>query len=173
TLWRHLDRCATALGSRRLRAWLERPLGDPGAIAERSAAVERWRVATEERTTFRAALRSFPDLERLAARVACARATPRDLGAVRDALRRLPGLELALAGVIEPQDPRRIALAGAPALRDRLEAALVDDPPPGSREGGWFRPGFDPDRDALDDLAHSGKRWISALERQERARTGY
>jgi DNA mismatch repair protein MutS len=34
------------------------------------------------------------------------------------------------------------------------------------------RTGYDADRDALDDLTHSGKRWIAELEASERARTG-
>src|SRR5258708_10139089 len=44
------------------------------------------------RASFREALRGLPDLERLASRIACAKATPRDLGALRDAMRRLPDL---------------------------------------------------------------------------------
>jgi DNA mismatch repair protein MutS len=59
-----------------------------------------------------------------------------------------------------------------PELRERLERALVDEPPPASREGGVFRAGFDAVRDELDDLAHSGKRWIAELEASERARSG-
>jgi DNA mismatch repair protein MutS len=35
-----------------------------------------------------------------------------------------------------------------------------------------IRPGYDAHRDSLDDLAHSGKRWIAELEASERARTG-
>src|SRR4029077_2568827 len=41
-----------------------------------------------------------------------------------------------------------------------------------AKEGGVVRPGFDPLRDQLYDLAHSGKRWIAELEASERARTG-
>src|SRR5262249_5323387 len=59
-----------------------------------------------------------------------------------------------------------------PALAERLAAALVDEPPTTSREGGVIRNGHDPHRDSLHALAHSGKRWIAELEASERERSG-
>jgi len=173
TLWHHLDLAVSAPGSRRLRGWIERPLAARAPIAARHDAVDAWLAAGERRGGFREALRGLPDLERLAARLAAGKASPRDLGALRDALGRLPVLAAALGGVGAPgADAARAALHVDPALRADLERALVDDPPAVSREGGVIRPGHDPYRDELDDLAHSGKRWIAELEAAERARTG-
>ena len=173
TLWHHLNLCATALGARRLRAWLERPLADPGPLATRQAAVEAWLQSGRARGGFREALRGLPDLERLAARLACERATPRDLGAIRDALGRLPALGDRLSEVGSPSTPAaREALRGIPDLHATLTRALVDEPPPVSRDGGIVRAGYDTHRDRLHELAHSGKRWIAELESSERARTG-
>jgi DNA mismatch repair protein MutS len=173
TLWHHLNRSVTALGSRRLRDWVERPLARAQAVRERHDAVQAWIEASEARASLRLALRSIPDLERLAARLAGARATPRDLGAIRDALALLPAVHALLKPL---QDPvavdARARIAGIPELETRLRKALVDEPPPVSRDGGIFRAGHDATRDQLDDLTHSGKRWIAELETTERARTG-
>jgi DNA mismatch repair protein MutS len=171
TLWHHLNLCVTVLGARRLRAWLERPLAEIEPLERRLAAVERWVGAGVARAAFREALRGFPDLERLASRVALGRATPRDLGAVRDAIRSLPRLAETLAGVGATGAPTP-ALSGFGELEALLGSALVDDPPPVSKEGGIIRPGHDELRDRLHDLSRSGKRWIAELEAQERARTG-
>ena len=171
TLWRHLNLCVSPLGTRLLRAWLERPLTDLETLAERHDAVESWVLAGTARTAFRERLKGLPDLERLAARLACARATPRDLGALCAALGRLPALATVLAGV-PGRSVAAAALAGIPELERLLAEALVDDPPPLSREGGIIRPGHDERRDELDALAHSGKRWIAELETSERARSG-
>ncbi len=169
TLWSHLDLAVTPLGSRRLRAWLERPLARVDAITARHDMVESWLEADARRGRFREALRAFPDLERLGARLACGKATPRDLGALRDGLARLPALrELLDENGLAPATD----LAPLPELSLALERALVDDPPPTSRDGGMIRAGHDATRDQLDDLAHSGKRWIAELEASERARTG-
>jgi DNA mismatch repair protein MutS len=173
TLWHHLDQCATALGSRRLRGFLERPLRSVAALTRRHSAVEAWVAHGTARAAFRDSLRAFPDLERLGARLACAKATPRDLAALRSALSRLPAIAGTLAGLGESvaRDASE-GLAGIPELERRLALALTDDPPPVSRDGGVIRAGYDPDRDRLDDLAHSGKRWIAELESLERTRSG-
>ena len=121
-------------------------------------------AGTTPHATFRERLKGIPDLERLAARVACGKATPRDLGALRDALARLP----SLAAVVE-------ALAGHAGVSARARRCArtsrrccarrwSTSPPPLSREGGIIRPGHDGRRDELDALAHSGKRWIAELE---------
>jgi len=171
TLWHHLNLCATGPGARRLRGWVARPLAAREALERRLDAVASWVNAAPARGGFRETLRAYPDLERLAARVACGRATPRDLGALRDALARLPEIRAALSG--RDGDPGADpALQGAPELEALLRRALVDEPPPLSKDGGVIRAGYDADRDALDDLAHSGKRWIAELEREERRRTG-
>ncbi|MFI5372969.1 MAG: DNA mismatch repair protein MutS, partial [Candidatus Eisenbacteria bacterium] len=173
TLWHHVNLSVSALGGRRLRSWLERPLADPAAIAGRHDAVAAWVADGITRASFRELLRGFPDLERLAARIALARATPRDLGALRDALSRLPGIAAGLATLGEAAlGDSAGTLGGIPELLDELGRALVDDPPPGTRDGGVIRTGYDEQRDRLFDMAHSGKRWIAELETTERARTG-
>jgi DNA mismatch repair protein MutS len=172
TLWHHVNQCVTALGARRLRVWLERPLATLAPLARRHDAVAAWKSEAVARGAWREALAGFPDLERLAARLACGRATPRDLAALRDALARLPGLSALLEPVGDAAARHRQAFAVDPSLLDALERALQDTPPIVSKEGGIIRPGWDAHRDELDDLAHSGKRWIAQLESSERARTG-
>src|SRR5262249_28497333 len=85
---------------------------------------------------------------------------------------RLAGLAETLAGLPAAPDPWSTALAGAPELEAELARALVDDPPPVARDGSIVRGGYDAVRDQLDDLAHSGKGGIAALESAEPARTG-
>ena len=172
TLWQHVNLAMTAPGSRRLRAWLERPLASLAAIRARQDAVAAWLEPGAPRASFREALRGLPDLERLASRIACAKATPRDMGALRDALRRVPDLAAGLAAASPAFAGAARALASPPGLADRLAQALVDEPPVAAREGGVIRQGHDAHRDSLHELAHSGKRWIAELEASERERTG-
>jgi len=171
TLWHHLDLAQTGPGARRLRRWLERPLARLEPLRRRHDAVAAWVDAAVERGRVRDRLKSFPDVERLAARLAAARSTPRELGLLRDSLARLPEIVAALDGV-PGQAEVAASLAPNPEPLAMLTAALVDDPPPLAKEGGIFRVGVDAYRDELDDLAHSGKRWIAELESTERARTG-
>src|SRR6185436_7148797 len=89
TLWHHLNLAVTAPGSRRLRAWIERPLTTRTILDDRLDAVDAWLAAAAIRRDLRERLKGMPDLERLTARLAASRATPRDLGALRDTLHRL------------------------------------------------------------------------------------
>ena len=171
TLWAHLNLCVTAPGARRLRGWLERPLAERAALERRHERVAGWLAAAERRATLRESLGGLPDLERLAARLACEKASPRDLGALRSALGRLPAIAAAARDGGESAESA-LGSSAFTTLRAELERVLVDDPPPGAREGGIVRPGYDALRDQLDDLAHSGKRWIADLEAAERVRTG-
>src|SRR5207302_11014402 len=121
-----------------------RPLASLAALERRQAAVEAWAQAGAARAAFRESLRGLPDLERLGARLGCGKATPRDLGALRDALARLPGIRDrlgAIPGSLGAADAE--ALGGIPELAARLRQALVEEPPPVSREGGVVRAGYD------------------------------
>jgi DNA mismatch repair protein MutS len=59
-----------------------------------------------------------------------------------------------------------------PELAALLGAALVDEPPPTSREGGMIRSGYDAVLDELRNASTEGKAWIAALQEREITRTG-
>ena len=59
-----------------------------------------------------------------------------------------------------------------PELRARLDAALEEDCPLVSRDGGFIRAGFRTELDALRELATGGKQWIANYQAAEAARTG-
>ena len=91
TLFALLDRSTTAMGSRELRRWLNRPLRDRAALRLRYAAIDS---LGESRcfTAVAEALRPIGDMERVLARVALRSARPRDLVQLRNALSALPAL---------------------------------------------------------------------------------
>ena len=97
-----LDRTATPMGRRMLRAWLLRPLTDLGKIATRQRIV----AALVDDAALRAALAdhlaALPDLERLAGRLAARRATTEDLRALATVAGQLSGLARATADVPVP-----------------------------------------------------------------------
>ena len=57
-------------------------------------------------------------------------------------------------------------------VRSRLEAALAEDCPLSSRDGGFIRDGYCAELDALRELAHGGKQWIARYQAEEIQRTG-
>jgi DNA mismatch repair protein MutS len=168
-----LDSTCTAMGGRLLRKWLEQPLMDPIRINERLDAVEELTDSALLRGDLRERLAQVSDLERLASRCATGTANPRDLAALRASLQRIPDLQdlvrscssvylSELAERLEPMDE----------LAQRLETALVDEPPASVRDGGLIRAGYSPQLDELRQASGEGKEWIANLEATERERTG-
>src|SRR5205085_11867352 len=137
----------------------------PEPIRERQAALEAWLNEPSKLRALREALTPVPDLERALGRLGAGRASPRDLGRVREALRRLPQVEHSAAAA-----PSALVFSRLPALRvrpevlDLLERALEDDLPLSPVDGSLIRAGFDAEVDGLRDLARGGKEWLLEFE---------
>ena len=177
TLLEVLDRTMTPMGARLLRGWLLAPLVDPAAINARLDAVDVLVADGRGRDRVREALDGVRDLERLAGRAALGRATPRELGALRDSIHRLPDVRAALDGLeargraplLEEAADRFDLLQD---LGDELARALVERPPAQLAEGDAIRPGYDRELDELTDARDGGKRYIAGLQARERERSG-
>ena len=168
-----LDRTVTPMGARLWAEWLSGPLTDIAAINQRLDAVEELFQDGRLRAELRETFQRVYDLERLLARITTGRATPRDLSFLAKTLRMLPELKAKLAG----RSSRLLqeiesAIDPCPELRTELEAALVDDCPLSSKDGGFIRPGYSAQLDELRDLAHGGKQWIAQYQAQQIQRTG-
>jgi DNA mismatch repair protein MutS len=182
TLLETIDATVTPMGARLLRQWLLSPLRDPAAIDERLDAVE---VAVRDgrgRARLREALDGVRDIERLAGRAAAGRATPREMGALRDSFQRLPdvaGALTALAASALPHGGLSQALAEAADqldllsdLTSELAVGLADRPPATLSDGDVIRPGYDSELDGLRSLRDGGRQYIASLQQRERERTG-
>ena len=168
-----LDHTVTPMGARRLSHWLRYPLKDLARIDARLDAVEFFKDNGLLRQRWRQTLKGLGDLERLTARVALEQATPREVGAVHQALARVPLLQALLPRDL-PALVGQVAadLDGLPELQDLIGRALVEDPPATLAAGGIIQEGYDPELDELIALNREGKDWIARLEATERARTG-
>ncbi len=168
-----LDDTVTPMGARRLSQWLRYPLKDLAGINARLDAVEFYKDDGLLRQRWRQTLKGLGDLERLTARLALEQATPREAGAVKEALARVPFLQALLPEALPALVQEAAAdLDGLPELQDLIGRALVDDPPATLTAGGIFREGYDPELDELIVLSREGKDWITRLEATERAKTG-
>ncbi|MEX2367445.1 MAG: DNA mismatch repair protein MutS, partial [Pseudohongiellaceae bacterium] len=168
-----LDRCATAMGSRQLSRWLQRPIRDPKILVYRQDAVQSL-INNYLFENIQPLLKNIGDLERVLSRIALRSARPRDLARLRDALACLPELQEKL----QDNDSPRILELGAcihpyPALAELLARAIFDNPPVVIREGGVIADGFDEQLDELRNLSTNAGEFLTRLEAQEKQRTGF
>lgn len=172
TLISILDETDTAMGGRLLRRWLMRPLKDPGEIRRRLQAVEVLYIRHDLRQQLREILGEIGDLERLVSRICVKRANARELKQLNDSLNRLPGIKTLLGDLEDPllgEIDGRLSIQAE--LQERIDAALVDDPPAGIRDGGFIRDGYSGELDEIRDIARNGKEYIARIQKELVERT--
>jgi DNA mismatch repair protein MutS len=168
-----LDETASAIGGRKLRDWLRRPLLDRTAIEARLDAVEALAGDVRTRERLRDRLREIYDVERLISKVSRGRANARDLRSLAGTLAVVPDVEADLAGLEAAKlADLRDRLDPMDDVRDLVERAIVPDPPVEITEGGLIADGYDAELDELRATEREGKAWIEELEDGERERTG-
>ncbi|HEX7607326.1 MAG TPA: DNA mismatch repair protein MutS, partial [Usitatibacter sp.] len=175
TLFSLLDRCATSMGSRRLRHWLHHPLRDTAMLAQRHAAIAALAHPASQLRHPRVAelFAAWSDVERITARVALRTARPRDLAGLRDTLATLPSLHAALAESGEAGlEGAAHELRPAEDVHAALAASLMDEPAAVIREGGVIRDGRDPLLDELRAIQKDCGAFLLDMEKRERERTG-
>ena len=168
-----LDKTRTAMGSRLLRSWLEKPLLDPVEIIRRQGAVEDLVDSTIVRGELAEALKEVSDLERVQTRIVTGTVNCRDLLGLARGLRALPEVKNQLSRLESPL-LRRLneTIEDLSDCADRIEKTIVDEPPLTVREGGIIRPGANAEADRLRDIMNGGKGTILAIENAEREKTG-
>jgi DNA mismatch repair protein MutS len=166
-----MDCCATTMGSRLLRRWLNRPLRNQDTLRQRYTALAALRTTNTD--ALRAALEQIGDLERILTRIALESARPRDLVHLRTALQLLPDLQTDLTRCAAELPAALAAAMGVhDVTRDRLERAIIVAPPMLIRDGGVIAPGYDAELDELRALSSNADDYLGNLEIRERARTG-
>ena len=173
TLVSVLDDAKTGMGARLLRRWLLRPSMDRAEIGARLDAVEALRAATIERAKLRETLGSMLDLERLLAKVTVGTANPRDVLGLGRSLDRVPQVRSPLGALsVTRLAALRDGLDEVAEVRDKILAAIADEPPVNVADGGVIRAGYHAGLDELRNLSKNSRQIIAAIEQRERDRTG-
>ena len=172
TLFSLMDHCSTAMGSRLLRRWLNRPLRNQDLLRLRQAAVQTL-VSDFRFESFATTLKPIGDIERVLTRIALGSARPRDLIRLREALHAIPTLVGQLAECDSPLlSAIQAKLAADPQWAIELDRAVKDNPPAVMREGGVIADGYDAELDELRGLDSNAGDYLLALEQTEKAQTG-
>jgi DNA mismatch repair protein MutS len=172
TLLSVLDSSSTAMGSRLLSRWLNRPLRDRPQLEARQQVVTN--LMTDYHFEAMAEiLQGIGDLERILARLGLRSARPRDLAKMRDSLLLLPQLQDSLSK-ISHESTKAIAerISTFPEQTSLLEKAIEENPPVVIREGGVIAQAYDSELDELRNLSSNAGQYLIDLEIKEKERTG-
>ncbi len=169
TLWTFLDVCRSAMGSRLLRKWIEKPLVNQNEIEKRYDRLEYLRKEFMKRQDLRDHLGKIYDLQRLIGRCAMNTANAIDCLRLSKTLAEVPGIledvRTEAFGIYAGIDPLS-------ELNELLSDAFVEEPPVQMSDGGIFRDGYNAELDEARRIQHSGRKFISEMEAKEREKTG-
>ncbi len=172
TLFSVLDRTSTAMGSRLLNRWINRPITDRLILNQRLDAVE-YLANQYQFESLKDLLKQIGDIERILARIALRSARPRDLERLKNALQTLP----ELGGLLQDMPTDLIGQLRSdckpyPELSQTLQRAINENPPVVIREGGVIAPGFDAELDDLRGISENAAEYLIKLEIEEKEVTG-
>lgn len=175
TLLYLLDQTKTAMGSRMLRDWIDRPLLRLEEINRRLSAVSTVFQDMPFRKNLQQRLGGIYDIERLCSRIVYGTINARDCVALRNSLLRIPAIRALLLGLDEHPSALGDIAQDLDEMEDiaaLLQNAICEEPPAGIKDGGIIRDGYHQEVDELRAIEHGSKQWLSEFERNERERTG-
>lgn len=168
-----LDETKTAMGSRLLKRWLDRPLINKDQITERQDKVQVLLDNYFERSNLQEELIKVYDLERLAGRVAYGSVNGRDLIQLKTSLQQVPKIKYVLETLDSPIFDELVSqLDPLDDVAGLIEKAIIDDPPISVTDGGVIKTGYNKQLDDYRDAMNNGKQWIADLQQKERKATG-
>ena len=168
-----VDRTLTAMGARLLKRWMVFPLKDIKPIEERLDIVEYYFREPLFRELVEENLHLIGDLERIIAKVAAGRVSPRELVQLKLALQAVEPIKKAC----ESSNNEVLKQIGAQLdccaeIRDRIAREIVPEPPLLLNKGGVVADGVNEHLDELRAIAYHGKDYLMQLQQRESERTG-
>ena len=168
-----LDKTHTAMGSRMLRHFLERPLRERRKMEERLDCIEELCQRYIDGEELREYLDSIYDMERLIGKISISSANARDMLALKSSLQFLPVIKRTLSSfsgrLLQSLGQEMDALE---ELYQKIEECIEEDPPLSIKEGGIIKSSFHEEVRLFREAGEHGKEWLNQLEEQEREKSG-
>ena len=172
TLASVIDKTSTAMGSRCLRRWINRPLRDQKELQARHQSIAAL-MHNRDYQDIQQRLKPIGDIERILSRVAIKSARPRDLFTLGVSLAQLPELQTHLQQLSAARiQALSTQINEHPEIVNLLQTAIVDNPPVVLRDGGVIAEGYDEELDELRSLSKNADQFLVDLEAREKERTG-
>ena len=165
-----LDKSKTAMGARLLKKFIIKPLCNVDEINERLDIVEILSNNYLVRQELINQLDEVYDLERLIAKISYGNANARDLLQLKKSFVVMPDIKESLNKINLASLANKINCLSE--MTNKLENAIVENPPLSVKEGGMIKDNYDSQLDDLKFASKDGKNYIANLENSEREKTG-
>ena len=162
-----IDKCKTAMGSRKLKNWMLNPLKNKEKINERYDKIEKLNNEFILKDELKNALYEIYDIERLSGKVINGSLNARDLIQLKNSLKVLPNIK----NIIEKLG-FNYEIDTHEEIYNLLEDALVEAPPISIKEGYMIKNGYNTELDELRSIRSGGKDFVASFEAKVKEETG-
>ncbi len=162
-----LDKCKTAMGSRKLKSYLMHPLKDINDLNKRYDYIETLNNNFILKDELKDLLYEIYDLERLCGKVNAGSVNGRDLLQFKASLKVLPRIKeiIESLGFSDNLDTHQ-------DIYMLLESALYENPPISVKEGYLIKDGYNKELDELKSIRSGGKNFLRDFENKIKEETG-
>ena len=162
-----LDKCKTAMGSRKLKSWMLNPLKNKDAINARYDKIEKLNNEFILKDELKNLLYEVYDIERLSGKVINGSLNARDLIQLKKSIGVLPEIKKITEKLGFDYD-----IDTHEKIFELLEKSLVEEPPISIKEGYMIKTGFNNELDELREIRSGGKDFVAAFEAKVKEETG-
>lgn len=162
-----LDKCKTAMGSRKLKNWMLNPLKNKEKIIDRYEKVEKLNNEFIIKDELKNYLYEVYDIERLSGKVINGSLNARDLLQLKNSIKVLPMIKKKIEDLGFNYD-----INTHEKLCELLDSAIVDDPPISVKEGYMIKEGYSSELDELRNIRSGGKDFVASFEAKVKEETG-
>ncbi|MFL2665861.1 MAG: DNA mismatch repair protein MutS [Flavobacteriaceae bacterium] len=168
-----IDKTSTPMGGRMLKRWIIHPIIDLKELEFRYGCVNYYLKNNNHSDDVRSILKSFSDLERIMAKVATSKISPRELVQLKHNLNSIKPLK----DLLDSSNNKFIkkiskSLDICKKLIKILDSTLNDNAPVNVAKGNVIKLGFDNELDKLRELSKSGKNYLNQILEREIENTG-
>lgn len=162
-----LDKCKTAMGSRKLKNWMLNPLKNKEKIIDRYEKVEKLNNEFIIKDELKNYLYEVYDIERLSGKVINGSLNARDLLQLKNSIKVLPMIKKKVEDLGFNYD-----INTHEKLCELLDSAIVDNPPISVKEGYMIKEGYSSELDELRNIRSGGKDFVASFEAKVKEETG-
>lgn len=162
-----LDKCKTAMGSRKLKNWMLNPLKNKEKIIDRYEKVEKLNNEFIIKDELKNYLYEVYDIERLSGKVINGSLNARDLLQLKNSIKVLPMIKKKVEDLGFNYD-----INTHEKLYQLLDSAIVDNPPISVKEGYMIKEGYSSELDELRNIRSGGKDFVASFEAKVKEETG-
>ena len=162
-----LDKCKTAMGSRKLKSWMLNPLKDISELNKRYDMIEKLSTEFIIRDELRELLYQVYDIERLCGKLATGNINARDMLQIKTSLKVLPEVTNKLKELGFDYDINLLS-----DICELLEQSIYEDAPITLKDGYLIKEGYNKELDELKSIRSGGKDFIASLENKLKDKTG-